>query len=214
MSLLKILMRSAACSLLCLGMARGAAISVAGEDFGAAGINGLAEGWAMSFSDRVSVAIHLSNGNGPIPGTGNVAYLSSGMTPTLTNIVAVDDFTLPGNYDGMFTVFQNLSLGAGSYWLILTSPEPPASYANWEVSDPATITTAPGFSFLGYSVTLDGGESFWQPTNNGYAYQLTVSEAPEPSFFPICLTVLTGCVMLVQRKSLKQKSCISQVPQK
>jgi hypothetical protein len=167
-------------------------VSVGGPVLGDTGIDGLAEGWSMSSGHNVSVAAHFVNGNGPIPATGNTAYLTSGSLPSLAGAVTSTNFALPGNYDGMFILFPGVSLGGGSYWLILTSPGPPNSYAGWDASNPATITTVPGTQFLGFADSFDHGQTFQPLVNNGFAYQFTVSDVPEPSSLLLCFVGLAA----------------------
>jgi hypothetical protein len=189
----------AAMLVVCAGFAHGSIISISGTGPGSTGINGLAEGWSMNFSDTVLVAAYLNNGNGALPATGNTAYLTSGSSPNLGDVLDSTNFTLPGNYVGMFTLFSGVTLNPGNYWLIFASPGPPASYANWVVSDPANISTAAGAQFLGYSDSLDGNNTFITPIQNGYAYQLEVSDVPEPSSPVLCLPALVsaGCFRLL-----------------
>jgi hypothetical protein len=188
--------RAALSVLACAGLAHGSVIDVGGTFVGWTGIeDDLSEGWSMNFSDTVSISVGLENGNPPFPATGNTAYLTSGTSPSLADIVASTDFTLPGTYDGTLTLFSDVTLNPGSYWLIFSTPGPPASYANWTLFDPADISTAPGAQFLGYSFSFDGGSTFVTPItpeSDQGAYQLDVSDVPEPSSLVLALTSLAG----------------------
>jgi hypothetical protein len=154
-------------------------VSVAGPLFGWTGIDGIAEGWSIASEGRFSIAAHLGNGNGGPPATGNIAYLTRGALPSMADIVASTSFTLPGDYDGMFTLFADVTLSPGDYWLILFSPGPPDSYANWGAANPATITVAPRHRFLGYAISIDGWATFRGPYNNEYAYGLVIGDVRE-----------------------------------
>jgi hypothetical protein len=178
-------------SLLCASLAYSDVISVNGSNLGSSSIDGIAEGWSISFDDIVSVSVHLDNGSGGAPAIGNTAYLTSGPLPNLADIVATTNFTLPGTFNGPFTVFSNLSLDEGSYWLIFSSAGPPDSYASWQFLSRVTTTTAPGVQYLGFALSGDGGTTFAPPVVNttAGAFQLTVTDVPEP---PSLMPYLVG----------------------
>src|SRR5580704_6052961 len=159
--------------LLCTAHVRGDIISVGGPVYGWSGAEGLAVGWSMNFDTNATISVPLGNGNGVYPAIDNTAYLISGSLPNLSDIVATTNFTLPGYYDGTFTLFSDISLTAGDYWLLLASPGPPSSYANWAASNPAIITTAPGVQYLGFVQGFDGDGSFEGPWDSPFAYQFT-----------------------------------------
>jgi hypothetical protein len=194
---------------LCTAHARASVIvSVAGPVYGYTGINGIAEGWSAISGGSVSIVAYLANGsNGPVPATGNMAYLTSGPLPSMVDVVASTNFTLPGNYNGMFTLFPGVSLNPGDHWLILSSPGPPDSYANWAAANPATITTAPGDQFLGFANSFDGGQTFQPLVDNGFAYEFAVSDVPEPSSFALCLVGLAASVYFCLLKRRNRGSC-------
>jgi len=177
---------------LCTAIAHSTVISLDGPVVGVTGIDGLAEGWSMGFNDTVSVAAQLANGGGLSPATGNIAYLTMGTLPSLTNIIASTSFTLPGNYAGTFSLFPDVPLNAGSYWLIFSSPGPPNSYANWNLTNSANITALPGVQFLGFTESFDGNATFGSPQNDGMGYLFTVSEVPEPSGAGLCFIGVAG----------------------
>ena len=161
-------------------------LSVSGQDFGSTGIDGLGAGW--SFSQRfvnVKVAAHLNNGGGSARG---IAYLMRSVGPGTSCIqeIAVTRFDLPTGYNDMFTLFTNLDLDAGEYWLVFAKPRyGPFSYANWMVSNPATVTDSSAARYLG---TLYPSSSADRPEyvpalefdvlRNGWAYHLEVSGDP------------------------------------
>jgi len=125
------------------------------------------------------------------------------------------NFTLPASFLGSFTLFPEIALDSGNYWLILTSPGPPASYANWSASNPATVTTGLGGQFLGYSVSSDGGNTFPTPVLNSFAYQFTVTEVPEGASSVLCLFGLAACcfggclVARGRRSAMLRISCLT-----
>jgi len=181
-------------------IAHGGVISIGGNFLGYSSIGGIAQGWSMPFSDTVSISAVLENGDGPIPGTGNVAYLTEGATPSLADVVASLNFTIPGNFIGVFPLFSNVSLDAGSYWLIF-SGAPPTSFASWAEVDPTTITLAPEAQYLGFAFSSDGNMTFGPAFNEGFsAYEMTVSDTPEPSSVLLCLTGLAGLAYLFFRR--------------
>jgi hypothetical protein len=194
--------------LFCVPFAYGDIVSVGGPDIGDTGIEGLAEGWSMSFSGDVSVTAYLANGSGGAPAIDNVAYITSGPLPNLSDIVASTDFTLPGLYFGTFTLFSNLNLNAGDYWLIFFSPGPPNSYANWIASNPATVTAAPGAEFLGYAESSNGDNTFSAPVDNAFAWNFAVTaDTPEPSSLGTCLFILAaGCVACRFRRARRDRT--------
>jgi hypothetical protein len=172
-------------------------ISVGGPVLGASGIEGLAEGWSMSFGADVAITAYLSNGSGGPPAIDNMAYITSGPLPDLDDVVASEEFTLPGLYTGEFTLFSNLNLMAGDYWLILNSPGPPDSYANWTVSDQAIVDAEPGAQFLGFSEGINGVQGFAPPVNDGYAYSFAVAaQTPEPSSLYLIAFIATSAIIV------------------
>ena len=162
----------------------------------------------MSFSGDVSVTAPLENGSGGPPAIDNIAYITSGPLPNLSDVVASANFTLPGLYVGTFTLFSDLSLNAGDYWLIFYSPGPPNSYASWIASNPAIVTAAPGAEFLGYSESFDGDVTFAAPIDNAFAWDFTVSaDTPEPSSLSTCLSILgAGCVAWRFRRARQDRT--------
>jgi hypothetical protein len=179
-------------SLLCASLACGDVISITGPVIGASGIDGLAEGWSMSFGGDFSISAYFDNDNGSIPDRDNTAYMTSGSLPSLNDVVASTHFNLPGNYDGMFTLFSNVSLSEGDYWLILASPGPPDSYASWVAADPASVNTASGVQYLGYADSDDHDVTFGAPVIDAFAYEFTVNAVPEPSSLALCLAVIAA----------------------
>lgn len=161
-------------------------VSVAGDDFGGTGIDGLGAGWSLNQRFvNVQIAAHLSNGGGSARG---IAYLMRSVGPGTSCIqeIATTRFELPSGYNGMFTLFSNLHLDAGDYWLVFPKPRAgPFSYANWIVSNPATVTTASAARYLGTLYPSFGSDleeyvpaSEFVILRNGWAYHIEVSGEP------------------------------------
>ena len=165
-------------------------VSVGGADFGVTGIAGLGAGWSLSQRFvNVKIAAELSNGGGSARG---IAYLMRSVGPGTTCIqeIATTKFDVPADFQGMLTLFSNLDLPAGDYWLVFSKPRSgPFSYANWMVSNPAEVTTAGGVRYLG-TLYPSGSEieeyvpaTAFDVLQNGWAYHLEVSGQaanPEP----------------------------------
>ena len=156
--------------------------SIAGSDEGATGANGLAVGW--SFSRRVTnvtISALLNNGGGYAGGT---AYLMKRIGPGTTpeDEIATKQFELPLGFKGQVTLFTELDLPAGDYWLVFVTPrEGPFSYVNWIISLPLELHKIPGARYLGttwgdlYSTGIYVPASQFQPTYNGVGYQMEIS---------------------------------------
>lgn len=128
--------------------------------------------WSQTslFSD-VSVSAELDGVGSTINGT---AYLMTqvGSGTTTANQVASASFTVstPPFEPDLTTLFSSLTLGPGTYYLVIT-----ASGGGWEISNPsATVITAPG-------VTLVDGNYTTSPGNMDQPYPPddTFSSAPE-----------------------------------
>src|ERR1017187_5426598 len=134
-------------------------VSVGGADFGSTGIVGLGTGWSQSQAyANVGISAYLVNGGGPGYVSQGTVYLMRSIGPGTTTDQEVShaDFTLPAQYDGMFTLFSGLSLPAGTYWIVFSTPQSPFSYANWVISNPATVSSSGGATYLGDAVAMAG----------------------------------------------------------
>jgi hypothetical protein len=96
----------------------------------------LVSGWTQTGSyTNVSISAELSNGGGaPIS-----VYLTNQIGPgtTVANQIASTSIS-PASVDETDTLFTGLSLGAGTYYLVLGAP---GEFANWYGTDLATVTT-------------------------------------------------------------------------
>ncbi len=174
------------------------AVSVAGADAGGTAIAGLGAGFNLSQAyANANISAHLVNGGGPGYVSQGTAYLMSSIGPGTTTTQQVNsvDFSLPPEYDGVFTLFSGLSLPAGAYWIVFSTPQSPFSYANWIISYPATVNTAGGAGYLGV-VDAPGGLAAYPPASAftdlgipGYDYQFAVTGNPPG---PVATVVLTS----------------------
>ena len=173
-------------------------LSVTGAESGSSGAGGVGTGFALSQAySAVNISAHLANGGGPGYISQGTAYLMSAIGPGTTTAqqVSVANFSLPPQYDGLFTLFSGLSLPAGSYWIVFSTPQSPFSYANWIISYPATVNTAGGAGYLGV-VDAPGGLAAYPPASAftdlgipGYDYQFAVTGNPPG---PVATVVLTS----------------------
>lgn len=162
-----------------------------GEEVGGTAINGLAVGWSLKRDyTNVTIAVHLKNGGGIASYAGGTAYLTRKIGPLSRSIdeVAKKEFELPDNYNGIFTLFTNLILAAGEYWLVFEDPHDGRfSYATWVVSIPFVVRGSKGTRYLGTASYAYPGPnanympaSFFRQSEGLYGYRLEVSGEPVP----------------------------------
>lgn len=162
-----------------------------GNDVGGANINGLAVGWSLKRDHRnVTVAAHLANGGGIGGYAGGTAYITRKIGPhsRSSHEVAKKEFELPENYSGMFTLFTDLHLAAGEYWLVFEVPANGRfSYANWLVAMPFFLNTSKGTRYLGTTASTHPGDAatympatLIREVDPSYGYQFQVIGEPVP----------------------------------
>jgi len=162
-----------------------------GEGFSGQNINGLAVGWSLKRDyHNVTISARLANGGGIDGYAGGTAYLTRMIGPHSKSIheVAKKEFELPGNYNGMFTLFTNLDLAAGEYWLVFEDPDNGRkTYANWVVAAPFTLRTTKGTHYLGTTASTYPTEApVYMPAtlvhevNRNFGYQFEVIGEPVP----------------------------------
>jgi hypothetical protein len=129
----------------------------------------------------------LENGSDTID-----AYLVRGIIPQpKSNEVAHVSFTASGTGLFTYTVFSGLSLGAGTYSLVLDSPTESGGSAGWEYSASPQITLGAGVSTNGPAyISFDTSVPSYAPndpnfryTNQGVTldYIVAGTAVPEPS---------------------------------
>lgn len=187
----------------------GVIISITGGDGQqSTGVAGVAEGFSTPVAIQgVTITAFLGNGNSaPSSGT---AFLTPTIGPgtTLAQVIARSDVTVSCFFCAQtVTLFTGLDLAAGSYWISFTSPQPPASFLNWEVANSATITTTDGAQYVGLAA-LSG---FYDPfpagnpilyfvpsnPNQNYAlmFEVTGTSVPEPASGYLCIAAGLGAV--------------------
>jgi hypothetical protein len=168
------------------------AIEIRGEEnMGGTNINGLAVGWSLKRDyHNVTIAARLANGGGIGGYAGGTVYLTRMIGPhsRFSHEVARKDFELPENYKGMFTLFTDLHLAAGEYWLVFEDPDNGRlSYANWLVAAPFVLTMSQGTRYLGTTASTYPTEApTYMPAtlvhevNRQYGYQFEVIGEPVP----------------------------------
>jgi hypothetical protein len=143
----------------------------------------LAPSWTQTSSyTGVSITAELA-------GTGSgVAYLTSGIGPGTppANVLDSFDFTFPGATPTNLSLFSGLSLGPGTYYLLIAGATSSSQNSGWEIPSPQTFTTAPGVTRpMGYYYTSNSGGSYTDyPFDNAgepiYSVTGTASSTPEP----------------------------------
>ena len=112
----------------------------------------LAIGWKLPQPYRnVTIAVRLDSGGYDDYSIGS-AYLMRQVGPGTTRYaeVSASDFELPPAYEGELTLFHDLDLTPGEYWIVFERP----SYAKrgepeWGVGKLQDLTVANGILFLG-----------------------------------------------------------------
>jgi hypothetical protein len=188
----------------------GTILSVVGNNEGAFTIGGLAGGggfsqvvgasWTQtgSYTDVAIAAFILENG-----GSDTInAYLVRGSVPQpVTSEVAHTSFNVNNGLSSP-TIFMGLTLGPGTYTLVLASSTELGNTMGWEDSSAPTIQLDTGVSlnFKGYT-SFDSSPPAYAPNDpnflpqNGSAYLdyiVTGTAVPEPSSFVLAGTALMG----------------------
>jgi hypothetical protein len=170
---------------------------------------GAASWTTTSAYSNVSIAATV----GAYVGSGTMtAYLTTAIGPTETAADQVATSTIPvGGGPEQDTFFSGLSLGAGTYYLVLTSSATPLDY--WFGSNGAggtTITTDTGVTYGGdYFVVLflnganPPASNFTYVGDNGVNFQVTgdsASTVPEPGSISLVLIGMAGGLYLFRRR--------------
>lgn len=154
-----------------------------------------------SFSN-VSVSAEIDPGLNQSSAFTGIAYLMTQVGPgtTVSNEIANAPFSVTGTEFNptLVTLFSGLTLGPGTYYLVLSAPasEP---YGGWESALGTTPTTAPGVSIIGQG--FSGNSAGYAPSTsfsftsfnsnlNTVEYDVTGNSVPEPSTLPLLLLAL------------------------
>lgn len=163
---------------------------------------------ANSYSN-VAISVLLGEG-ADIPEPG-LAYLTTSIGPgtTTADEVASTAFTYPNPHGGVFTVFDGLTLGPGTYYLTLYSPSLPGSA--WLVTgDPVQVTDSastvgqssysvhPAFDVIGPYAYAPALPFVLAQISEQWDFDVTGdpmgTAAPEPAG---CSLLILGCLVII-----------------
>jgi hypothetical protein len=162
---------------------------------------------------NVSISAVLSDQFDGNPNTTLTAYLTDQIGPgtTAANLIASTSIA-PTTYDETDTLFTGLSLGAGSYYLVLAAP---GDFAGWWGTNSATITTDIGVTDAGdYHAdhpngspddTFPPASTFIADASDTFLYTVTgdaSAATPEPSTF--MLAGLAGAFLFCAKLRLSR----------
>lgn len=172
-------------------------------------------GWTQSSSySNVSVSAVLSNASGSGASLAMHAFLTNSAGPgtTVANEIASVAFNLaPGIFQNR-SLFTGLTLGPGSYFLVMQMDGGTTPAGGWSVAVP-TIVTDTGVTRAAdrFSSTAAGyaPASVLSPINNAqqllYSVQSVDSSVPEPSTAAV---VFVGLGLLIRANSRRAKRTI------
>ena len=152
------------------------------------GITGQAVGWELTRPrHHVEVAARLGNGGGHAYFD---AYLMRAIGPNTSwrSEVAYGAFDLTYPADGWFTLFEDLDLEAGEYWLVVAKPPEKAhSSINWIVGTPMSLRSTCDVRYLGtksYTFLSDTAEylpaSKFEAKYEPYGFQMALTDVLVP----------------------------------
>lgn len=166
-------------------------ISITGGTDQSSQAAGLSEGWStLTPLQDVTILALLSNGD-VVPASGT-AFLTTSIGPGTTSAQAIAqaDVFLCGSCQQNVTLFNDLDLAAGPYWLTFGAPASSVSFLNWltQPVDSLSITNGPGIEYLGFQALQPsdalfppgGALTFPAPLTNGIAYDFSVTTSPVP----------------------------------
>jgi hypothetical protein len=177
------------------------------NSFGAASIGNsdrtFAQGWTMT-SAYTDVSISAAVGNYANPGALIYAWLTTNIGPTITGADVIASTEITSLDSGSTrTIFSNLNLGAGTYYLVMTGgTNLDLNSADWFGA--SAESTAPGVTLLSYASAQDPATNTSNPpastftTNTGSYLDIQVTEnlpaVPEPTtaLFGVALVGVCG----------------------
>ncbi len=165
-----------------------AMLAIGGELSWGVGINGEAVGWSMANAHpHVTIAARLGNGGGHAYVD---AYLMKKIGPDATeeDEIARTSFDLPYPFSDWVTLFADLDLEPGVYWLVIAKPRERAfSSINWIVGKPMLLRSCCDINYLGTkSYTFLSDAADYIPASNfkskyePYGFQIEITEAGLP----------------------------------
>ncbi len=164
-------------------------------------------GWSQTSAySGVSITAEIDPGATLSVGGSGTAYLMTQVGPGTTSAaqIATAPFVCPPGRPlspVLDTLFSGLNLGAGNYYLVLSS----SAQLGWEMApDSITPVTAPGVALIAYpssgSYAGGGGGASYPPATNFslgtyYAAEFTVtSDVPEPSTLALLAAGVIGLI--------------------
>jgi hypothetical protein len=157
----------------------------------------MAESWTQTVTlTNIQILADLAAAGGLSTGTVYLTNAIGNGTTSAANQVAINTsapFTT-GSTPAFQTMFTGLTLGPGTYYLVITGPGPNPSDNNfWEAASPPTLVTAAGVTYNGLfqgSGTGSETQSGYGPSSSfsGLGSALTLqfivsSGAPEPASY-------------------------------
>lgn len=168
-------------------MPRATIFAVDGERTWPIPINGQAVGFALTEPQQhVAIAARLGNGGGHADLD---AYLTKRIGPGTSRAdeIAHTSFDLAYPQDGWVTLFVDLDLAKGTYWLIIAKPHERAfSSLNWYVANPKQFRTSCGgigylgtrsYTFYGDAAEYIPASKFEKKYESAYGFQFEVTAA-------------------------------------
>jgi hypothetical protein len=163
---------------------RTAILEIGGKLAWGIGITGQAVGWELARPHHyVRVAARLGNGGGHAYFD---AYLMRAIGPDATwrDEVARTSLDLTYPADGWVTLFEDLDLEAGEYWLVVAKPlEKAHSSINWIVAAPMSLRSTCDVRYLGtksFTFLTDTAEylpaSKFESKYDPYGFQMSLTE--------------------------------------
>lgn len=163
-------------------------LSVGGEPVWGKAVVGRAVGFVLLRPhDHISVAVRLGNGGGSA--TADV-FLTRAIGPgtTIDDEVAYRRIDLPYPFFDWFTLFEDVDLEAGAYWLVVARPREKAfSSINWIASHPPLLAGTADLRYLGARSFVFGSDAAdylpasrfdERPEIDGYQIELTCVVEP------------------------------------
>jgi hypothetical protein len=172
-------------------------------------------GWTQTgtFTD-VTIDAFIGDLGIVAPATG-IAYLMSQIGPGTTaadEVTAPDSFSLPYGPSGLTQLFTNLTLGPGTYYLVI---DPTSNFA-WDQDSIPNQTLAPGVTQLPDKLGSNSIAAFAPATSftsqqtdtnlfsvTGTLSSTATSPVPEPSM-AVLLAIGLGGVSMLKRKRVSQ----------
>jgi hypothetical protein len=162
-------------------------LAIGGEVTWGIGVNGRAVGFALARAHHhVTIAARLGNGGGHAPFD---AYLMRNIGPEATegDEVARTLLDLPYPALGWTTLFEDMDLERGVYWLVIAKPrDKPFSSINWIAASPMVLETTCDIRYLGtraYTFFSDAADyipaSKFKKEIDPYGFQIALTEPRE-----------------------------------